>query len=393
MFYIFANNSNINNTIASVPFVAAQTVFNGSPVPTRNFGNFFQGEPVVALNPNPGQMCSFGFVALSCSTPTVWGGDLHPQPSYLQQWNFSVQRQLSAATSLDVAYVGNKSTHLSQGLQINDPLPGPGAIQARRPFQQWGAITYPAFWENANYNGLQAKLEMRAWRGLNLLASYGYSKCIDSGSGEGGTTISMLRFYRAVCDYDVPQNLAASFNYQIPMGKGHQLFGSSSGWMQQVFSGWELAGIFTERSGQPFSPTVAGDPANTGVASRPDLVGAPVLPHTVNCWFYTSANSLCSAAAPGTRDAFVPPPSQLRYGNAGRNILRADFLNQVDFTIIKVFRLSESKRLQARGEFFNILNHPTFSAPSTDITSSSGGQVSSTLNSARVIQLALKVSF
>jgi len=138
---------------------------------------------------------------------------------------------------------------------------------------------------------------------------------------------------------------------------------------------------------------VSGDPANTGVSTRPDQIGAPVLPRKVNCWFYTSANADCLALAPNATDAFALPPARLRYGTVGRNILRGDVLKQVDLTVVKAFPFTETKRMEFRGEFFNVLNHPTFSNPSSAINSSSGGQIASTLNASRVIQLAMKLYF
>jgi hypothetical protein len=89
--------------------------------------------------------------------------------TYLQQWNVSIQRQISSSTAVDLAYVANKGTHVNQNWSINDPPPGQGAIQSRRPYPQWGGVTYPVFDENANYNYLQAKIETRSWRGLSRL--------------------------------------------------------------------------------------------------------------------------------------------------------------------------------------------------------------------------------
>src|SRR5215831_3266594 len=86
-------------------------------------------------------------------------------------------------------------------------------------------------------------------------------------------------------------------------------------------------------------------------------------------------------------------PAQYTYGTSGRNILRGDGLAQFDFTAMKQFRFSEAKRLEFRAEFFNLFNTPTFAAPSTAVDVSSGGQVSSTLNAARTIEVALKLFF
>ena len=74
------------------------------------------------------------------------------------------------------------------------------------------------FDENANYNSLQAKVETRAWHGLSVLGSYTFSKCIDSGSSQGGSTLLLVPFSRGLCDYDLPQNFSGSFDYQLPFG-------------------------------------------------------------------------------------------------------------------------------------------------------------------------------
>ncbi|HEY3838380.1 MAG TPA: TonB-dependent receptor [Bryobacteraceae bacterium] len=395
IFYVFPDDNLINNTEGSVPFIASQTVITDLPpaVPTRTFGDFFLGQPVFAPNPTPGQTCPFGFAAASCSTPNLYGGELHSKDTYVQQWNFSVQRQFNSHLSLDLAYVGNKSTHNNQLLSINDPLPGAGAIQTRRPYPQWGTISYPTFGENSNFNSVQSKLQIRTWHDLTVLASYAHGKCIDYGSGEGGTTIALLHAYRAVCDYDQPNIFSGSFHYMLPFGKGKAFLSDAGKLTQLAVRGWQFAGIVTLRNGLPFTPVLGTDVANTGVSNqRPNVIGTPVMVGTVACWFYVAANTSCVQADPGTQSAFASP-AQYTYGNAGRNILRADSLQQVNFSVERTFYLSERYRTQFRGEIFNALNHPSFAAPGTNVTASSGGQISSTVNAARVVQLALKFYF
>jgi len=394
IFYAFPDSNTINNTVATVPFIATSTVFNDRlPArPTRTWADFFLGQPNVSAN-TTGQICSFGFVAKSCATPDVDSGSTLFRSTSVTEWNFAIQRQLTQSTSLDVSYVGNKTTHLNQNIGINDPNPGPGAIQIRRPYPQWGAFTYPVFSENANYNALQAKFESRNWHGLNTLVSYAWSKCIDSGSLQGGTTLLLLSSNRGRCDYDLPQSFTGSVNYALPFGKGRQFASNVPGVVNQIIGGWELASIVTLRSGQPFTPVISGDTANTGVGSqRPNVNGAPIMVGQPNCWFYVSSNSACSSFVSGVGNTFTVPAT-FTYGNGGRNILRADSLKQVDFTLLKMFPITERTALQFRAEMFNILNHPVFAVPNTTINNSSAGQVSSTLNAARVIQLALKLSF
>ena len=392
IFYLFPDDGNINNFVATVPFVASTTVFNDRPpkAPTRTWANFFEGQPNVAPNPNPGQPCAFGYTALSCATPNVDAGDITLHTTYIQEWNFDVQRQLTSSTSIDVAYVGNKTTHLQTQPSINDPNPGPGSIQSRRPYPQWGTIVYGTFDGYGDYNALQAKFESRDWHHLTTLLSYARSKCIDSGSG---ITTYYQRINKAVCDYDFPNSFTGSFDYQLPFGKGKRFLGNSGHLVNETIGGWEMAGIVTLRSGAPFTPTINGDNANTGISNqRPQVVGNPTVVGAPSCWFYASSNSACLSLDPSGTNAFAVP-STYSYGNSGRNILRSNGLKQFDFTLMKLFPVTERSYFEFRAEMFNILNHPTFAAPSTAINNSSAGQVSSTLNAARIIQLGLKFRF
>ena len=394
IFYAFPDSNTLNNTVATVPFVAAATVTNDRPplAPTRTWGDYFLGQPNVSANTS-GAVCPFGYVALSCATPSVDSGSISLRSQSVSEWNFAVQRQLTASTSVDVAYVGNKTTHLNQNLNINDPIPGPGQIQPRRPYAQWGPITYPVFSENANYNALQVKYESRNWHGLNTLVSYAWSKCLDSGSLQGGTTLLLLNSNHGPCDYDLPQTFTGSFDYALPFGQGKHFLSSANRLINAVAGGWEATGIVTLRSGIPFTPTINGDVANTGVTGqRPQVIGNPVYVGQPNCWFYVAANSACTALDPSGVSAFATPGT-FTYGNGGRNILRANGIKQFDFSMLKTIAIDEARQLQLRAEVFNILNHPTFSAPSTAINSTSGGQVSSTLNAARIIQLGVKFIF
>jgi hypothetical protein len=210
-------------------------------------------------------------------------------------------------------------------------------------------------------------------------------------SSVSGTLYFFVR-QRAVCNYDFPQVFSPSFNYGLPFGAG-KAFLNQGGWVNQVAGGWEVAGIWTLRSGAPFTPTISNDQANTGVSSQwPDLIGKPKIVHSPNCWFYITANASCASLSPGTQAAYAVP-AQYTYGTPLRNTLRADNLNELDFTLLKTFSLGEARRLEFRGEFFNLANHPTFAAPSTSINTGSGAQVSATLNSSREVQLGAKFMF
>jgi hypothetical protein len=86
-------------------------------------------------------------------------------------------------------------------------------------------------------------------------------------------------------------------------------------------------------------------------------------------------------------------PAQYTYGNAGRNILRGDKLIQLDMSMIKNFHVTETKVFDFRAQVFNLTNTPSFSNPSGNSNLSTGGQVTSTRNKARVFEFGLKFSF
>lgn len=395
IFFVYPDTNMTLQWFKAPPFQEFQTVFNDrSGVPTRTWADFFRGAPLGQPNPNPGQPCPFGFVANSCDTPDIQSGPLKLRQTYMQQWNFSVQTEITRSVALDLAYVGNKTTRLQQFIERNDPPPGPGAIQPRRPRSQWGGMSVPEWVGGANYYAFQMKVDSRGWRGLSLLGSYTFSKCIDTGSNEGGTTALLLAANRAVCDFDRPHSLVISYVYNLPFGSGQRFLKGVPRWTNHLIGGWSIAGIATFQSGLPFTPTITGDNANTGVGGqRPDLVGQPIVLGNVDCWFYTSRNPACRALAPSAQDAFVVPPPRTRYGTSGRNILRTDGLKQFDFTLIKNFKITEVKSLEFRSEFFNLFNHPTFAGPSPSVNLANGGQIGSTLNAARIIQMALKFRF
>jgi Carboxypeptidase regulatory-like domain/TonB dependent receptor/TonB-dependent Receptor Plug Domain len=393
--YNFPDDNALNNTETSVPFIATQTVNNSTPTPDLAIGDFFQGTPIVAPNPHPGQPCPFGGVFLSCSTPTVDSMNTKVKNQYVQEWNLAVQHQFGNAVSLDVAYVGNKVTHIVESYSINDPPPGPGSVQARRPIPQWSTMGINNFSLGANYNALQAKLETRAWHGSTLLTSYTYGKCLSDGAFSTQTREEPnygISYY-GVCSYNLTHNLVISYVYQLPIGKGQAFLGNVPTWANAFIGNWQISGVTTVQSGLPFTATISTDTANTGVASqRPNISGRPTMLKKPSCWFFISKNSACTALDPTAPNTFTVP-TQYSYGNGGVYTLRADNLVQFDVAALKSFKFSETKSLELRGEFFNLFNRPTFGAPSTNIDSSSGAQVTSTLNTSREVELSLKGYF
>jgi hypothetical protein len=223
--------------------------------------------------------------------------------------------------------------------------------------------------------------------------SYVYSKCLDDGTDESGPVATQLIGTNyGPCDFDQRHTGSISFNYGLPFGPGKPFLNADSKWLKYTVGGWNLSAVSTLKSGLPFTPTVNGDIANTGAGSQRPNASGPLMIGDVGCWFYLSSNPSCRALASGATDAFAVP-AIYTYGSSGRNILRADKLLQLDVSLMKEFPFTETSRLQFRAEAFNISNHPVFNSPGTAINLASGGQVSSTLNSNRILEYALKFYF
>ena len=329
---------------------------------------------------------------------------------YVQSWFLGVQRKLALDTVLDVAYVGNHSVATPIMADYNEAFPQPTptanlSLQARRPNQAFGPITWydPAGF--SSYNALQVKLERRFSKGLQFLNSFTWGKAIDNGTqaldGNNGNQASPqdvrnLASERGPSNYDQKFNDILSLVYELPVGRNRRFLGAIPSALDQAIGGWQLSIINTALSAQPINlrawngsvPAAFQTDGNLaewrgGEAFRPNVAG-PVLAdasvRSVDNYFNIANVSL-------------PTDPSHPFGNAGRDIVRATALNQLDLGLFKNFRLpKESMKLQFRSEMFNALNHTNFTAANGDRASASFGTIRSTYP-ARQIQFALKLMF
>jgi hypothetical protein len=297
-----------------------------------------------------------------------------------QHYSLSVQQQLSPKTVFDIAYVGNHGLHLQATNDFNDPSSAAGGVQARRPYQPWGAITFQAQDLGTTYEALQAKLERRVSDGITGLISYTWSKFMQSNQSPplGGN----IGYERTYSPFNTPQNLAMSGSYQLPVGRGRKYMANSSHFVNALLGGWQIQTIIVLRSGTPYTPVVSSDRANTGVGSqRPNLNpagGSPTFHKSLSSWF--------------DKTRYVVAP-QFTYGQVKAFTLQSDAFRQYDASIFKNFALPREFVMSCRVEFFNLPNTTSFNAPSSTIDASSCCTVTSTSIPSRDIQLALKYNF
>ncbi|WP_031499353.1 TonB-dependent receptor [Bryobacter aggregatus] len=332
-----------------------------------------------------------------------------PDPR-VQSWYVSVQRELGWNLVLDIGYIGNYGVNLPVMGDYNQAAPQPTptsnlSLNARRPIQGFGAVSWFNTGGFSDYNGLQVKLQRRFANGLHLLNSFTYSKTMDNstqalddrnGNQSSVQDIHNLAAEKAASTYDQKYVDVLSLVYQLPFGKGQKYGASMPTVVNHVLGGWELTVINNAISAPPINlrawsgsvpsqfQTVGNLPAwKGGEAFRPNITG-PIVAEgsakTVDNFF--------------NKDNIQLPTDPTKpFGNAGRNIARAFPLNQMDLGLFKNFALPrEGMRLQFRSEFFNALNHTNFTAPNGDRSSAAFGTVRGTFQP-RQIQFALKLTF
>lgn len=388
---LFYDSPNVNQQLfayqnpLSTPTPIYNTVF-GAPPPLTN------GVPTTIEN---------AFVSESVVPPinTQLLGlnvDRHLRTPVLYEWSFGFQSQLAQNWGLEIDYIGNKGTHLDN-LRFfgNQPRPGVGDLQPRRPYPDFNVFQTETFNANSTYNAVQASLTKRFSKGLTFLTAYTFGKALSDADGDEdfygpglGTTQddNNLAGSKGRFNNDVRHRLVFSYVWQLPVGKGNR-FLNEGGVVNAVLGGWELTGILTLQTGFPLN-IAANDYSNTGTLSmRPDRVPGCKLegPKTVNEWFNTS----CFTVAALQQALASGHP---RFGDAGRNILNQPGINNLDFAVLKHFPIGDRFRLEFRAEFFNFFNTPHFGPPVNQVESSSFGVITSA-GEPRDIQFGLKLSF
>lgn len=354
-------DGNRESEFESVPFLIRESgILNDPFIPTKTIRTFLPAGS------------SFSQYA------TLLAHDPHAKDfGYSQQWNFAIQHQFGAF-SAEIAYVGTKGTRLQTSRAINAPLPGPGDVQARRPYPDFGSITWNEQSASSIYHALQTKLERRFYKGLSLLAAFTWSKNIDQDSDntEGAYDPYNFRLNRGLSSFDVPRLFTLGLVYELPWLRNAR---GPAG----LIGGWTLGSVVTLQDGFPYTPVYSGDPSNTGTGSRADVVAGcdPNLSNpTPQRWF----NTACFVAPPG--------PPVYRRGNAGRHILRGDAYHNVDLSLYKQFGITERAHVQFRFEAFNAFNQHSFGFPNATVNNAAYGQVF-TSSPGRVLQVAGKFLF
>jgi hypothetical protein len=305
-----------------------------------------------------------------------------------QSWSLSVEQQLTKDMAIHVAYVASGSYH--QTAQI-DQNPGIYAQNgARSTYPNYAEINMVKSIGTSPYESLQIGLDKHMTHSFQVQSSFTWSKVLDITS-LGATVDSPdipdpfdIRHNRGISDLNVPLISITNFVYTSP---------SLSGWnpiVKNMLGSWELSTIYTMQSGMPFGITGGADGNNASESQqygdRADIV--PGVHVCTKCggkqqWLrqYITVSAF-QPNAPGT------------FGNSGRNIFKAPYVNTGDVGIAKNWRIQERYGLQFRWEMFNAFNHTSYGIPDNDVTDPDFGQILQTGPIApRVMQGALKFSY
>ncbi|HEY6846614.1 MAG TPA: TonB-dependent receptor [Terracidiphilus sp.] len=348
---------------------------------------------------------------------------------YVQEYHLSVQQQLPLQMTLEIAYVGNHGVHIPTLADYNQARlctateissgactpTGSASLLNRRPIANFTDILTELNANFLTYNSLQTKLVRRFTDGFFLINSFTWSAAYDlSGAdletGNGDSALVNIRNMagdRGPSGYNQPLNNTTSFIYNLPFGKGQRFGSASSGIVQQVLGGWELAGTNIVTSGVPldlnYTPNSNQVVSTTSAAYalRPNLV---IPPKAVYGHSLTKTNSAVNGYL-NIAAVSSPPGSQL-FGDSGRNNLRGPAFGQFDLAAHKKFNLlTEAQTLEFRIEAFNVLNATNYISPNTSIgtvgatgvLSPNGGfgqfSGSSSVFPSRQVQVALRLAF
>jgi hypothetical protein len=385
--------------------------YNGSVSLKGSLPSLLPITPGVA--PAPGTIFAPQGVQPNAKTPTV------------QQWNFTVEQQLSHNTVLRAAYVGEFGYHgfvsvdpnaiqpqicsnaagcsaggngsvaslVPQGAQY---IPGP---HATLPNPKLGAGFFWYTEGNTSYNALQVDVIHRFSSGLQFRANYTWSKDLDINSALTGAQANNqaqmvmdpydIRRDWGPSAYNIPNSASISGTYDLPFGKGKPWANNFGGLGNRLVSGWQVNTIVSLESGFPFTPQIGSNQSGDGDTRNPDrpslnpAFSGPVVLGNPNQWFNPAAFKLPAA---GT------------FGNLGRGVYSGPGLADVDASLFKSTAITERTNLQFRAEFFNVLNHTNFGTPNATVFSSgaispSAGLITTTATTSRQIQFGLKLIF
>ncbi len=386
-------------------------------------------------NPLPGSTLSQGFSVLpppvctpatAVSTPspaacfqsqTIHIIDPNFRPTVSQQYNVTIQHQFGNSTTVQVAYVGEDNTHLTNIYYGHQRVLNPNGTVSNSLYlagnpalhaETGGVVGLNAGIERVidsnaygNYNAFEASVQHRLSSGLQFQLNYTYSKCLtnapgffgqygDANSGQtqanGGYAFPEYTYNQALdygyCPNDVQNEFSGYVTYDVPFGRGRMFGNNSNKFVDAVLGGWDVNLLMNIHSGFPFEVTASD---TSGTRSGNERANCIAPPHV-----FGDRNSPLGGYQYWDPSTFQQPATG-QLGTCGTGIIRGPGMTEADLGISKLFHFTERQSLELRGEAINVANTVILNAPAGRIGSSFGLVQSAQLP--RNIQIALKYNF
>ena len=307
------------------------------------------------------------------------------QVEYTQTWSGGIQTELLPSTVVEVFYMGSHTRGADNSTIRNVPVPGPGPIAPRRDIPELAGIHAIRFDGRSVYHAVTFRATRRLRETVSFDVAYTLSRSRDDASSPGATAFEanvpqdvrdIVSGEYALSSFDHRHQFVGSGTYELPFSRG------DGGLLHAVLGDWSVNGVVTLRSGAPFTVNITEDLANIGAgpAQRPDLVADPNVnggQQYPDRWFNTEA---------------FAQQSPFTFGSAGRNVVFAPGLANVDMSLQKFWYFDGGARVEFRWEIFNVLNRANFGIPNRFFGSANFGRIFSA-GAAREMQFGLRLSF
>ncbi|MGH9785796.1 MAG: hypothetical protein ACRD88_16610, partial [Terriglobia bacterium] len=367
----------------------------------------------------------------NCSVFAPGGLDPVMHTPTVQEWSFTVEREIAQDFAVQVSYVGSQSYHVSTSMDMNTIRPlrceNPAGCLAGGTLSAANRNTVPQGTEyipvgsrpnpvvdstqtwmylgTSSAHGGSVSLLKRARAGLTFKTNYTFAKVMDldsailstSATNDPATVLNPynLGLNKGVASYSLQHVFNTNSSYQLPFGSGKAIGGGATGWVDKLISNWQWNGILTVQSGFPITPWIGANRSGNGDSRVPDLPN-------YNPNF--AGNVILGVDGIKKDGRYLDPNAFARplagtFGNISRGSFRGPGFFQVDTSFFKRIPLSERFNLQFRAEIFNLLNHVNFDTPSpilfdgANIVGTAGVVNETILNNERQIQFALRLEF
>ncbi len=386
-FNLLPSNYQDSASFVNLPFVGSETFSNSNNANTA----------FTMSNPFPTTGATF------TANPNVQT-QTHTTTPYTEEYNLDLEHQFRFGFDVRIGYVGQHNLkqnnyggpgNTSPNLNLlPEPVLTSSTVQSQYAVQPFAAISqYMAPLYHSNENSLQVGVHKQFSKGFAFGAEYQWTRVLGTENIQNPSGATPNDSYGPVSGI-TPQVLALNYSYLLPFGRGQALFSGVGSFVDKLISGWQISGITSAQTGQPFSVTYSAPGSFTDPVTKVNYVGlasgsgiranrvpgVSIYPakKTNAVWFNKSAFQAPTATVTIPGDPTPQVVAGAAYGNSGYDLLRGPAFQDWDMNLQKTIAIRERYKVLLRADSFNVFNHPNFGTPGASVSSpSSEGVVSS----------------